>query len=655
MNAVRTRGSQRSRSKLGVEASPNRNTPSVAAIREEIREPHPESNNTEHQPSPEHPQDDSPYAKTPEESYKTSFFKPERDSGTSATVTQPWSDQYSPVVAAGSAAEVAADERDRDKTKLEPTIYEAPVRSQAQEDLQEEVVEPLTLFLQYRTKVKKFVLARGYQELSVARLQLAFIDKFAWNTHSNGVELPEIYVQDQVSGVRHELEDLSDVKNNSVLVLNVDDLDEMKRHFDDNFGGLRIIVDGVKTAIDDQQSAIRRVSERQQEAAKDLARFATAPPAQSASRVPTPLFGISSSSKAASGQVAEVQTLRRELAVMRQTYSNHISSMESAMSGLRSKAAFVKTTAIQASIPTVEGGQGRAYVDAGKKQLNEDSEKIINRVDDLQDTVEDLRKDVVARGVRPLPRQLEFVNRDIAAATAELRKLREYMRREKPIWTKVGEEMLNSVCDDQNILKMQEELAADLEDDLEKAAQTFALVEQATKQQNLQNGPNGAPRSTSRTLNNVGGDVDPLKAKDVVMGEVKALQPNHENRLEAIERAEKARQLELANRGLTGNAFKQELGSFVDENKLKKTGGIEETERLRIVKEERARKENFERMAARAAGLDLSQMAAPPEDPAGTDGAPQLDVPSFDDGGTTSPEPEFVEAEEVPLVMNGAT
>ncbi|KAI9640234.1 Bud site selection protein 6 [Ciborinia camelliae] len=35
--------------------------------------------------------------------------------------------------------------------------------------------------------------------------------------------------------------------------------------------------------------------------------------------------------------------------------------------------------------------------------------------------------------------------------------------------------------------------------------------------------------------------IDPATAKEGVLGEVRALQPNHENRLEAIERAEKIR------------------------------------------------------------------------------------------------------------------
>src|SRR5699024_10875695 len=118
----------------------------------------------------------------------------------------------------------------------------------------------------------------------------------------------------------------------------------------------------------------------------------------------------------------------------------------------------------------------------------------------------------------------------------------------------------------------------DLEDDLEKAAQTFALVEQATKQQN-QNAQNpttagpGVLRNVSRNVV-VEPVLDPLKAKDGVLGEVRALQPNHENRLEAIERAEKTRQKELEARRV--GEFQRELGNFVGEGKLKKSGGVEE-------------------------------------------------------------------------------
>lgn len=313
--------------------------------------------------------------------------------------------------------------------------------------------------------------------------------------------------------------------------------------------------------------------------------------------------------------------------MLKQTYSTHMADMDSSMSTLRAKAVTIKEAAIKAVQPSVEGESGRIYVNKGKKQLQDDSEKIINRVDDLQDLVEDLRKDIAARGVKPLPRQLEHVHKEIAQATADLRQLRDYMKREKPIWKKVSEKELEAVMDDQNVLKLQEELAADLEDDLEKASQTFALVEQASKQ-----GTSSA-RSTSRTIGIAAENVDPLKAKDGVLGEVKALQPNHESRLEAIERAEKARLLDLQSR--QDGAFKQELGHFVEDGRLKKTGGVEEVERVRMANDD---------TAIRA--IWTGNKAA--WEPLLPDEGEALAVPDEAQNGGTSPEPEFADASEAP-------
>ena len=179
------------------------------------------------------------------------------------------------------------------------------------------------------------------------------------------------------------------------------------------------------------------------------------------------------------------------------------------------------------------------------------------------------------------------------------------------------------------------------------------LVEEATKQQNLQNGDAPAPglRNTSRNLA-FDTDVDPLKAKDGVLGEVRALQPNHENRLEAIERAEKLRQKELESR--KGGEFQREVEKFVEEGKLKKTGGAEEVERLRKIKDEKARKENYELLQQREierARLKAEKEAAR-EAAAARAAAPQADVNGEVDGPSshdTSQEGEqaFEDASEV--------
>ncbi|CAD0056686.1 unnamed protein product [Aureobasidium pullulans] len=551
MKAVRTRSYLHNRQKSAQrnqQDSPRRERPEETKLTESI------NTNVDETPSTVGLESASPMPKTPEDKlgaypFPTQQSPEEADMG--ATVNGPV-----PETIIEPNPEPTGGELQRRKSRIQRQTTPPPQAEKAapQQFVPESSPQPgkeLTLFLQYKSKIKKFVLPDG-GDLSIARLQLAFIEKFAWNTHNNGNDLPEIYLQDPVSGVRHELEDLADIKDRSVLVLNVEQLDEVKKHFDDSIGGIKTMIEGLKAAVDDQQSAIHRVSERQQEAAKEMATLATAPPPQTTSATPQPLQ--TASSKGTPAQLTEVQSLRRELAVVRQTYTSFVDDINSSMSTIRTKAATVKSAADKARVPSMSAGSGRTYVNGGKKNLSDDSEKLVTQVDDLQDTVEDLRKDVVQRGVRPLPRQLDVVSKDISTATSGLKKLQEFLKREKPIWTKIWEKELQVVCEDRDLLTMQEELCIDLEDDLEKAAETFALVEQATRQQNLQN----APRSSSRTLNPVALDRggDPQKARTGVLGEVRALQPNHD-------------------------------------------GGVEEAERLRKLKDERSRKENYELLQQR--------------------------------------------------------
>ena len=608
MRAVQNRGDQRhtrhNSSRIITELSP-------ARVPSRISEEPPSSQTLE--PPSDSERGDSPTVKTPDDKLRKSILDLD---GPSATLQGPPTD-------APDALPTFSPEETTRKEKAFPAtpqyqppvgtaLESAPYSNQERQFTPEQSPPPdkeLTVFLQYKTKVKKFVLADGYKDLSMARLQLAFIEKFAWNTHNNGVDLPEIYIQDPVSGVRHELEDLNDIKDRSVLVLNVEVLDEVKRHIDEGIGGLKRIVEGVRTAVDDQQVSIQRVSDRQQDAAKEMARLAAVGPSSArvslidSQRLNGSLLSPSKVNSAA--QMSEIQSLRRDLAVLRQTYSGFQSDIQSSMSLIRSKANTVKSTAVKAAIPEIKGGSGRAYVDAGKKALNEDSEKLVGQVDDLQDHVEELRKDVVLRGVRPLPRQLETVAKDIAQATQELKKMQDFLKRERPIWTKIWEKELETVCKDRDEMTLQEDLAADLQDDLEKASQTFVLVEQATKEQ-MKDSP-GSVRV--RGLNHVVA-ADPTIAKEGVLGEVRALQPNHENRLEAIERAEKLRQKELESR--RGGEFQKELGNFVEEGKLKKSGGFEEVERARKMKDERIRREVWERQNGMTQADALAEAAVEP-------------------------------------------
>jgi Actin interacting protein 3 len=564
-------------------------------------------------PPSEHPSLDSPTTKTPEGMYKSA------DSAISpvgATLNGPPTlPGYSEILARPKSPAPTPPEHQQPLDSSErmgggtvdnqDSVRKTPPRSQ-QFTLEDSPPpgKELTLFLQYKSKIKKFVLSEGCEGLTIARLQLAFIEKFAWNTHNNGVDLPEIYIQDPVSGVRHELEDLSDVKDRSVLVLNVEALDEVKKHFDEGISDLRKMLEGVRGVVDGQNTMMQRLGDRQLEASKEMARISVTP-SRTTTHPTTPASGSSSKTAPSAASLSEVQSLRRDIAVLRQTYASMSSDFTASLDSIKAKGANVKSVAADAAVPTFEGNAGRAHVNKGKKDLAQESEALVNHVDDLSDIVEDLRKDVVTRGVRPLPRQLENISKDISATVKELAKMKEFLKREKPIWTKIWEQELNLVCTERDELTQQEDLMADLHGDLEDLTGVFKLVEEATKQQNLQNGTAaGGMRSTSRNIS-VDTDVDPLKAKDGVLGEVRALQPNHEIRLEAIERAEKLRQKELESR--KGGDFQREVESFVEEGRLKKTGGADEVERLRKLKDERARRENWERAQQRKAEMEAQE------------------------------------------------
>lgn len=494
--------------------------------------------------------------------------------------------------------------------------------------------KPLTLFLQFKSKVKKIVLDGGSDDLSIAQLQLAFIDKFAWNTHGNGVDLPEIYIQDMTSGVRYELEDLGDIKNNSVLVLNYEPLDEVKRHVDDGMSGLRRVVESIKTSVDNQHSAIQRISDRQQETSKEIATLAIAPPP-----LPVPTRSGSGSNmsptspKFSQNQLTEIIGLRRNLAIIRQSYSSFVSDVEASMAEVRTKATAVKSVAVTAALPNMDGESGRAYVKTTLYgSLAKEQSAIVDRVDDVQDSIEDLRKDVVTRGVRPLPRQLEQVAKDLSTATSDLKKLETYLEKERPLWSKIWKQELQEVCDDRDALAETEALISDMKLDLEESEKTFRLVEEACKQQNATAGnvPNTNSATTSTTMRSISGNArvpalaynsggDPNKAKHGVLVEVQGLRVDHESRLEAIERAERARLKELESRK-DNDLLKKELGDFVKDDRLRKSGGVAEVERLRAAQDERNRKEVLQRQnerAMRAAQLQSQQQAdIPPPVPA---------------------------------------
>lgn len=77
----------------------------------------------------------------------------------------------------------------------------------------------LTVFLQLGRDVKKTRLDLDPPP-SFANLKMLFTDKFAYNPGM--ADFPAIYLRDPTSGVQYELEDISEIKEHSVLSLNIE-------------------------------------------------------------------------------------------------------------------------------------------------------------------------------------------------------------------------------------------------------------------------------------------------------------------------------------------------------------------------------------------------------------------------------------------------
>lgn len=74
----------------------------------------------------------------------------------------------------------------------------------------------LTLFLQIGKEVQK---VKYNGEISIPALNMLFLEKFSYSVGKN--DFPKIYIRDPAVGVSYELEDLSEVRNKSMLSFNI--------------------------------------------------------------------------------------------------------------------------------------------------------------------------------------------------------------------------------------------------------------------------------------------------------------------------------------------------------------------------------------------------------------------------------------------------
>lgn len=299
-------------------------------------------------------------------------------------------------------------------------------------------------------------------------------------------------------------------------------------------------------------------------------------------------------------QFDEVQNLRRDLGIMRQLYSEFMKSTKESLGTLRAQTQNVRQLA------TAKVGGARAYIDDGKSKLDSRSQNALTKMEELQDTVENIKDDVLKRNVTPRPQVLRATKADIESVSTELQSLKDHIQTVKPMWKTTWEEELQNIVEEQGFLSHQEEFLGDLLEDHKAVVEIYGHVEKVISLRSSGTGPGrrgGAGRSFKPPPPEEG-----HTGLSTVMLEIRGAAIDAERRMKAITANEKSREKELSSRS---DEFQEELAGFVSGKKLKMTGGAEEAERVRQKRNENTLKAMFSSSPAGSASPTPSEPLSP--------------------------------------------
>ncbi|KAH8919459.1 AIP3-domain-containing protein [Atractiella rhizophila] len=474
----------------------------------------------------------------------------------------------------------------------------------------------IKVFLQLGREVKK---CKIDSSPTISSLRMLFMERFQYNP---GMEtFPSIYIRDTKVGVQYELEDMTEVQDGCVLSLNIEPLDQVKQHIDQGLLSLSQDIKDLKTSLtslrrqsysqnalaasvppDHPISPVLRPTETQFHAIAHkvlklkkeslISNRSPLPPEAlpltsetgSAPQTP-PVVSPLPTSASVDGRVGqivsdlknnfdEVQNLRRDIGVIRQVYDTFTSETKQLFATLRTQNENVRRLA------NTKPAGARAFLEAGKTKLDSRTQELVTKIDELSDTVEDLKHDVTNRKIRPKTTQVANVRKLIESTKAELESISEYISSTKPSWKQTWAAELQNVVEEQQLLNFQEELLKDLQADHEDFCAVFSNIEQYLNLKGASSGRAFVPPPPK----------EGHQGLSTVMKEVQLVNSDPDRRMKALAQAEKAREQSLLS---SQDEFANDLASFVSGKMLKKTGGTEEVERIRQKKSALALKAMF--------------------------------------------------------------
>lgn len=264
----------------------------------------------------------------------------------------------------------------------------------------------------------------------------------------------------------------------------------------------------------------------------------------------------------------EVQSLRRDLAIMRQLHVDFLAQTKDSFAALRAQ-----NSAMREVVNTKMGGN-RALLDNSKAKLEAQCQDTIQAVEEVSDIIDGAREDALRRGITPARGNMDKIRADLARATALVDEFSRDVTLAEPTWRATWLSELQRVTEEQRLLAYQNKLAADLKNDIKDATDMLDNVRAFVDQRAAAGGRRFQPPPPPAES---GGGISNL------LLEIRTKESDPNQRLRAIEEQQKARERELASRT---DDFQDELGAFVQGKKLRKTGGTDEAERVRQRRQE---------------------------------------------------------------------
>ncbi|EPX73932.1 actin interacting protein 3 Bud6 [Schizosaccharomyces octosporus yFS286] len=384
----------------------------------------------------------------------------------------------------------------------------------------------------------------------------------------------EFYVEDQDTKVNYLLEDYSDVKPKSLVIAQKQQQDSKEKLSIDNKKAMvERDTSHEETPVEEMKSSplfqelLQRLINIETKVSNG---HTTNAPFQPSSSFKNPKRGKIETDTTTYQQV---KSLQLELASLKQVFATSFAKIPLQLNNFRNQMNIINQKASGF-------GFDRGYILRSKDSIEVAAKSLVKRFDDINDQIELLRSDVLLRKVRPGLDQTSYLNKEKESIENGIRELQKSIEEVTPTWKKQWEKELNAIVQEQEFLDNHTSLVADLNKDFDSVTTVLSNVSAIAELQ-ARSGIKSKPLSVKPTSTDIKG------IREQIHTDVLKLRPDSDVRLQAIERFEAFQRKKVL---LHVDEFEQEIQEFINDDKLRKIGGVEEIERRRLVQDEQTRK-----------------------------------------------------------------